>query len=108
MNLRRRKERQLMAKASEVVQRGVQELNAKLKEIKQADEDDLGKLSQSFDEIGTRADEIAEVLNRADQALSGTDEDDEEADDDQAEDEDGEEADGDAEEQQPQQSKRGR
>lgn len=67
-----------MAKASEVVNQGVQAIQAKLKEIKQADEEDLGKIAQSFDDLSSQADDVAGVLFRADQALTGQESDDEE------------------------------
>jgi len=66
-----------VAKASEVVNQGVQAIQAKLKEIKQADEEDL---AQSFDDLSSQADELAGVLFRADQALTGQNDDDEQAD----------------------------
>ena len=69
-----------MAKASEVVNQGVQAIQAKLKEIKQADEEDLGKIAQSFDDLSSQADDLAGVLFRADQALTGQGDDEEQAD----------------------------
>jgi hypothetical protein len=71
-------------KAREVTNQAVADLTAKLKELKQSDEDDLGKLAGSFDEIASQADQVAEVLNQADQALTGnTDEEEPEPDEDQ-------------------------
>ncbi len=45
--------------------------NAKTKEIKQAENDDLAELSQAFDEIATIADRTANTLANADQVLAG-------------------------------------
>jgi len=98
-----------VAKASEVVQQGVQSIQTKLKEIKQADEEDLGKIAQSFDDLSAQADELADVLFRADQALSGQngngDDQDEENGEEQAEEEEEPEAEPEPE---PQQRKRGK
>lgn len=60
-----------MAKPNEVVTSAVKELSDKLKAIKQADEDDLGKVSESFDDLASRADEVALMLSQADAALTG-------------------------------------
>ena len=58
-------------RTTEVVRTAVKEISGQLKEIKDADEDDLSKLAQSFDAIGTRADKAASTLARADEALGG-------------------------------------
>jgi hypothetical protein len=68
-------------KAREVTNQAVADLTAKLKELKQSDEDDLGKLAGAFDEISQQADEVAEVLHQADQALAGDTEEEPEAED---------------------------
>jgi len=59
-------------KVSDVVNDRIREINTKAKELKQADRDDLGELSQAFDEIAKLADEAATWLENADQALAGS------------------------------------
>lgn len=59
-----------MAKSSDLVKNAVQELTTKLKDLKNSDEEDLGKLADMFDEISTTADKAAARLSDADRALS--------------------------------------
>lgn len=58
-------------RTQDVVNTTIRELNAKTKEIKQAENDDLAELSQAFDEIATIADRTANTLANADQVLAG-------------------------------------
>lgn len=62
-----------MAKISDLVSQAVRDLTAQLKQIKDADEEDLAKLASSFDRLAQRADETAGTLGRADAALGGQD-----------------------------------
>lgn len=78
-----------MAKPNEVVASAVKELSDMVKQIKQADEDDLGKVAMSFYDLSERADEVATVLSKADDALTGQEE--EETQSDEEETSDGEE-----------------
>jgi len=59
-----------VAKSSDLVKNAVQELTTKLKDLKNSDEEDLGKLADMFDEISTTADKAAARLSDADRALS--------------------------------------
>lgn len=60
-----------MAKASDVVSSAVRELTADVKEIKQSDEEDLGKLSELFHNVAQKAYRASSLLFNADEALSG-------------------------------------
>lgn len=66
-----------MARANDVISQAVQTISGRLKEIKASDEDDLGKLADSFDQLSADADHYAGLLYRADQALGDQGEDEE-------------------------------
>jgi hypothetical protein len=65
------KQRREMASAKALVKDVVSELTDALKELKGADEDDLGELAGKLDNVSEKADEAASRLHKADQALSG-------------------------------------
>ena len=74
-----------MTKLETVVKQAINELNNAVKDIKQSDEDDLNELASKFDALSAQADQIANRLAQADQALSGSSKDDQ----DETEDENG-------------------
>lgn len=58
-------------KPSEVVKEATSELQNAVKELKQGDEEDLGELADKLYAVAARADKAASLLERANQALEG-------------------------------------
>lgn len=61
-----------MAKISDIVQDTVDELRGMLDEIESNEEDDIGTIADSFDEVAQSADKTVNTLHKVEEALGGS------------------------------------